>query len=148
MGPDEIEGLHRGEVIRIAGVEALMDVEVQAGDAEFLANIGTSPRAAHGIADQAGMEVPQQILDEVAAAIAGVAAVAVLAGTVEVVQAGQVWDRTCISGCKGQPCIDGSVTLLLFEARPGSGGWRRRDWRWLGLSWLVPFVGWLMVEVV
>ena len=44
-------------------------------------------------------EIQQQILDEVAAAVAGPAAVAVLTGPVEMVEAGQVWDGTGVSWC-------------------------------------------------
>ena len=76
------------------------------------------PDAAMGSRIKRGRKYSSKILDEVAAAIAGLAAVAVLAGTVEVVEAGEVRDGACISGCQWQPSIDGSVTLLCSRRDP------------------------------
>ena len=118
MGPDEVEGLDGGEVIRIAGVETLMDVPREAGEAEFIADVAAGAAASHWVQNQGRLEIQQKILDEVAAAVAGLASVAVLAGSVEVVQAGQVRHGTRISGCEWQPSIDGSVTLLCSRRDP------------------------------
>ena len=45
--PDEIESVGSGKVIRVAGVESLMDVKGEAGDAEFLANVTRTCRCRH-----------------------------------------------------------------------------------------------------
>jgi hypothetical protein len=63
MGPDEIEGLHGGEVIRIAGVETLMDVPGEAGKAKFIADIAASAAAGHWVANKRRMKIQQEILD-------------------------------------------------------------------------------------
>ena len=52
------------------------------------------PLPAHRIEDQTlGLKIVEQVLDQVAAAVAGPFPVAILTGPVEVVEAGQVWDR-------------------------------------------------------
>jgi len=118
MGPDEVERFHRRKVDWIAGVESLMDVEGHAGDAKFLAHIMARTAARHWVANERRFEIKQQILDEIAAAIAWPLTITVLIGTMEMVEAGQVRDRTRISRCEWQPCIDGSVTLLCWRRDP------------------------------
>src|SRR5262249_54985885 len=59
--------------------------------------------------------VPQQVLDELAAAIAGVGAVAMLAAVIEVVEAGQVRDGVGVDRGERQPCVDRAAA-----------GWRGR----------------------
>ena len=70
----------------IAGVVAAVDVPGHAGDAEFLADVGARPAAAARVKNQARLEVEKKVLDEVAAAVAGIGAVAIFAGAVEVIQ--------------------------------------------------------------
>jgi hypothetical protein len=94
MRPNEIKCLNGRKVGGIAGIEALMDVEREAWNAEFPAHITARPGAAHRIAYQSGLEVAQQVADQIAAAIAGIASVAVFTGTVKVIEAGQVRDGT------------------------------------------------------
>src|SRR5579884_162571 len=100
--PDEVERLGVRKPLRVAGVNPAVDVPIQTGDAEFLAYVGACPAAAHGVQDQAGAEVEEQVLDEIAAAVAGVAPVAVLPSDVEVIQTGQVGDRTGVLRCLRQ----------------------------------------------
>ncbi len=90
MGPDELEG-RSAETLGIASVQAAVDVPCHAGDAEFPADVRTCAAPGHRIEDDARRpEVEQEVPDQVAAAIAGIATVAVLTGTVEVVEACEV----------------------------------------------------------
>ena len=123
MGPDEIERVLRGKAGRVAGVEPLVDVPRHAGDAQLPAHVAAGAAAAHRVEDQAlRLEVQQQVLDQVAAAVAGPAAVAVLAGPVEVVQAGQVRHRAGVLRRPGQPGVDRLLRL-------GPPLWPRRGLR-------------------
>ena len=91
-----------------------MDVPGHAGDAEFLANVAAGAAAAHGSQTHAvGLEIVEQVLDQVAAAISGIGPVAVLTGPVEVIQAGQVRHRDAFRGALGQPGIDRLGRLVL-----------------------------------
>ena len=60
------------------------------------------PLPAHGVETQSlGLEIVEQVLDQVAAAVAGPFPVAVLAGPMEMVQAGQVRHRAAFLGARG-----------------------------------------------
>ena len=48
-----------GKFIRVAGVESLVDVQGETGDAEFLANVAAVPLPAHRIETEAGFEIDQ-----------------------------------------------------------------------------------------
>ena len=69
-----------------------MNVPREAWQAEFIADIAASAAPGHRVADKGRPEIKQKILDEVAAAVAWIAPVAILTGTVEMVQAGEVRD--------------------------------------------------------
>ena len=80
MDPAELEAL-AGELRGIAGIWPLVEIAGVAVDAQFLAHIAAGAAAGHGIEDTERFEVAQQVFDEVAAAVAGIAAVAVVAGS-------------------------------------------------------------------
>ena len=133
MSPDEVEAASgeaccfAEELVRVAGVKAVVDVARDAGDAEFRHTSRQVPLPVIGSKTVAGPEVAQQVFDEIAAAIAGIAAVAIFAGAAEMVQAGQVRDGAGIERCPRQLGIDRLVWLAAGRVRPGRCGLRRRD---------------------
>ena len=116
------------EILRVAGVETLVDIAGHAGDAEFLANVAGGAAAAHRVEHQAGAEKRQQVLDELAAAVAGPVPVAIFSGPVEVIQAGQVRHRAAGDRCPWQSGVNRLSRLCLAgRGRTGGCGRHRTD---------------------
>ena len=118
MCPDKIERLRRRKLLRVAGIESLMDIPCHAGNIECLAYVAGRAAAGHGVEHHAGAEEREQVLDELAAAIARPFPVAVFACPVEVIKAGQMRDRASGFRCLRQAGVDRPVRLR----RPDRGG--------------------------
>ncbi len=67
----------------------MMDVTRSAVDFQFVADIAASATAAHGIEDGIRLKVSQQVFNQIASAVAGIAAVTVVASLSTVIQAGE-----------------------------------------------------------
>src|SRR5260221_676345 len=113
MKPNEVErtpleaaGLAEKK-IGIANVDALPNVGRYAIDGQFAAHVAACAAAGHRVEDISRLEKPQQVLDEVAAAIAGIATVAEIIGVVEVVKASQSRHRAGVDRDAGKLDING-----------------------------------------
>ena len=115
MSPDKIEAAFRGKVLRITGVESLMNVESKTKNTEFLADIASSPASRHGVEDHAGLEVLEEVLNQIATAVTRPLAIAVLTSSMEVIKTCEVRDWAGVPGCQGQPSIYGLDRLGLND---------------------------------
>src|SRR5712691_8859041 len=97
MKPAKLEAAPR-ELRGVAGVGACVQVTGPAIDAQFVAYVAACARAGHGVKARVHSVKREQVLDQVAAAIAGVAAVAVIAGLGVVVEARQAGYGTGVPG--------------------------------------------------
>jgi len=129
MRPNKIKFWQAAETIGVGGIEALADVQRQAGDFHFAAYVGASAAAGHRVKDVLGAEEKEQVADEPAAAIAGIAAVAVFTGMVEMVKAGQMRHGAGVPGCGRQPGINrlASRDRIGNRGNAATGGVERID---------------------
>src|SRR2546422_9083145 len=98
MDPNEIESRKFGVIVRVAGVPAEADVARVAVDAELVAHVPARARSGHRVEDVLRPEVPKQVLDELARAVARVARVPVGTPVRLVVQTGEPGDGTAVPG--------------------------------------------------
>lgn len=121
MNPAELEAIAR-ELGGIAGVEIRMEVTRPAINAKFLAYVAAGSAAGHGVENTGCAKIANQVLDEIAATIAGIGAVAVFASAVEMIEARQVRNGTGIHRGQWQPGIDRSGRCGYGRLRSGIAG--------------------------
>ena len=80
----------------------------------------------HRVQNELRPKVAQQVLNQVAAAIARITSVAIFAGAVEMVEAGQVRHRTGVDRGAGQPDEDRLIRLGWRFDSPGGIAGRRK----------------------
>ena len=61
--PDEIERVGGRKIVRVAGVESLVNVEGEAVNAQILAHVAGGAAARHRVENQLRLEVGEQVLD-------------------------------------------------------------------------------------
>ena len=83
---------------------------------KFAAYVAASAAAGHRVEDRLRLEIEQQVADEIAAAIARIASVAILAGSAEVVQAGQLRHRAGVDRCSRQLRVNRPIGLWIARA--------------------------------
>src|SRR5258708_5290907 len=111
MNPGEFKACAR-ELRGIAGVQPLMQVAGPAIDAKFRADIAARAAAGKWVKTRVNTEESQQVLDEVAATVAGVTPAAVLAGFGVVVEARETRHRAGVARYPRQLGIDRLIRLV------------------------------------
>jgi len=97
MRPDKVSEAAARKLLHGFGtgrVETIMDVTAATVRVQLAAHVLAGPASGHRIEHEPGLEVEQQVADEVAAAVARVASLPVRTGVCVVVEAGESRHRT------------------------------------------------------
>jgi hypothetical protein len=105
MDPDEVELAQIEIRLRIGRVAAVADVEADALDADLAADVGARAGAGHRIEHPLRAKVPEQILDQLARAVARIGSAAVGTGERLVVQARQPGTGDPLTGALGSTAM-------------------------------------------
>lgn len=100
MRPNEVEAVASRKPLvgfRVGGVESAFNIGGKTWDGEFGADILTGAAPGHRVKDVCRAKEQEEVFDKTAAAVAGVTAIAVISGAVEMVKAGQMRNRARIS---------------------------------------------------
>ena len=86
----------------IARILILVQIAGPAVEGQFLAHVTARAASGHGVKHAGRFVISEQVLDEIAAAVTGIAAVAIVTGPAEMIEAGKVRDRTGVNRCQWQ----------------------------------------------
>ncbi len=118
MCPDEIETPRFRKLcvgFRVGRIEAAFQVGGKARYCQLAARVAARAAAGHRIKDGGRLEESEQVLNVIAAAIAGIVAAAVFTGAAEMVGAGEVRDGTPGAGRRRKFDIDQDAESWLSE---------------------------------